>query len=30
MLHPYQIFIPEEEDAKIQEVYNYDWTDEFI
>lgn len=30
MLHPYQIFIPEEEGAKIQEVYNYDWTDEVI
>ena len=30
MLHPYQIFIPEEESSKIQEVYNYDWTDEFI
>ena len=30
MLHPYQIFIPEEEGAKIQEVYNYDWTNEVI
>ncbi|MGN0424863.1 MAG: hypothetical protein ACI4FY_06030 [Acetatifactor sp.] len=30
MLHPYQIFIPEEEGMKIQEVYNYDWTDEII
>lgn len=25
MLHPYQIFIPEEEGKKIQEVYTYDW-----
>ena len=30
MLHPYQIFIPEEEGKKIQEVYNYDWTEEII
>lgn len=30
MLHPYQIFIPEEEGIKIQEVYDYEWTDDII
>lgn len=30
MLHPYQIFIPEEDGANIQEMYNYDWTNEII
>ena len=30
MLHPYQIFISEEEGLKIQEVYNYDWTEDII
>lgn len=30
MLHPYQIFIPENEGLKIQEVYNYDWTEDII
>ena len=30
MLHPYQIFIPEESSAKIMEVYDYEWTEEII
>ena len=30
MLHPYQIFISEEEGQKIREVYSYEWTDESI
>lgn len=30
MLHPYQIFIPEEAGKHIQEVYNYEWTEENI
>ena len=30
MLHPYQIFIPEESGKHIREVYSYDWTDESI
>lgn len=30
MLHPYQIFIPEDEGKKIMEVYTYDWTNEII
>lgn len=30
MLHPYQIFIPEESGKKIREVYNYEWTDDVI
>ena len=30
MLHPYQIFIPENEGRQIREVYDYDWTDENI
>lgn len=30
MLHPYQIFIPEESGKNIQEVYNYEWTDDII
>ena len=30
MLHPYQIFIPEESGEKIREVYTYDWTDEIL
>ena len=30
MLHPYQIFIPEQEGLRIQEVYNYDWTEDTI
>jgi hypothetical protein len=28
MLHPYQIVIPEESAKKIQEVYDYEWTDD--
>ena len=30
MLHPYQIFIPENAGKKIREVYSYEWTDESI
>ena len=30
MLHPYQIFIPENAGAQIKEVYHYEWTDEII
>jgi hypothetical protein len=30
MLHPFQIFIPEESGAKIREVYDYEWTDDII
>ena len=30
MLHPYQIFIPEDSAQKIQEVYDYDWTEDII
>lgn len=30
MLHPYQIFIPEESGKKIKEVYSYEWTDDVI
>lgn len=30
MLHPYQIFIPEDEGRGIKEVYNYEWTDDVI
>jgi hypothetical protein len=28
ILHPYQFFIDEENAAEIQEVYNYEWTDD--
>lgn len=30
MLHPYQIFISEEAGKSIQEVYDYEWTDDII
>ena len=30
MLHPYQIFIDEDDGTRIQEVYDYDWTDDII
>lgn len=30
MLHPYQIFIPEESGKYIREVYDYEWTDDII
>ena len=30
MLHPYQIFIPEEKGKQIREVYSYEWTDDII
>ena len=30
MLHPYQIFIPENAGKNIREVYSYEWTDETI
>jgi len=30
MLHPYQIFISEEEGEKIRRLYDYEWTDEII
>ena len=30
MLHPYQIFIPESAGQKIQEVYDYEWTDDIL
>jgi hypothetical protein len=30
MLHPYQIFISEENGVAIQEVYSYEWTEDII
>ena len=30
MLHPYQIFVPEEAGKRIREVYTYEWTNETI
>lgn len=30
MLHPYQIFISEEEGEKIRRLYDYEWTDEIV
>ena len=30
MLHPYQIFISEKSAESVREVYNYEWTNEFL
>jgi hypothetical protein len=30
MLHPFQIFVPEEGGSKLKETYDYEWTDEII
>lgn len=30
MLHPYQIFIPEESGKYIRKVYDYEWTEDIV